>query len=84
MAGSGQRAHSQKSGGTSIDDHKMFAGSRSEKTIAPMGVHFKEESSAEGAGSLMKYEQTSEEIRAMQEKGVAKIKGHAMKPGYRE
>jgi hypothetical protein len=84
MAGSGQRAHGQSSGGMNIDDHSAFMGSQSKQTILPMGVHFKEESSAEGAGSMTKYEDTSASIKSQQEMGIKKIKGHPMKSGYRE
>ena len=67
--------------GMLIKDHKFFAGSGSPKF--PKGVHTKEESSAEGAGKLMKYEDTTEEIKATQEKSKSKIHSHQTKPGSR-
>jgi hypothetical protein len=71
------------SGGMRIDDHKFFAGSGSPRF--PDGPHkTKDESSAEGAGSVSKYEDTTEAIRTTQVAQVGKIKGHPMKqPGYR-
>lgn len=68
-------------GGMLIKDHKFFAGSGSPKF--PKGVHTKEESSAEGAGKLMKYEDTTEEIKATQEKSKSKVLSHQPKPGSR-
>lgn len=67
--------------GKRIDDHKFFAGSGSPKF--PKGVHTKDESSAEGSGSVMRYEDTTETIKAQQEKSVSQTKKHPMKPGYR-
>ena len=83
MAGSGQRANGQVSGGMSIDDHAFFGGAESKETILPMGVKFKNESSAEGASSIKNYEDTSEAIKAAQVEGVRQIKKHPMKPHYR-
>lgn len=72
------------SGGQRIDDHSSWMGSRSPESILPMGVKSKHESSAEGAGSLMKYEDTTESIRASQEEGKKKAKAHPTKqPNYR-
>lgn len=70
------------SGGMKINDHKFFAGSGSPRF--PKGVHTKDFSSAEGAGEVMKYEDTTEAIKATQEAGKSKIKGHQGKlPVYR-
>ena len=43
----------------------------------------KEYKSAEGAGAVGKYEDTTEAIKATQMAGDAKIKSHKMKDGYR-
>jgi hypothetical protein len=67
--------------GRRIDDHKFFAGSGSPKF--PKGVHTKDESSAEGSGAVMRYEDTTEMIKSQQEKSVSQAKKHPMKPGYR-
>ncbi len=70
------------SGGMKINDRKFFAGSGSPQF--PKGVHTKNESSAEGAGAVMKYQDTTEAIKASQVEGVKKIKSHPMKqPDYR-
>ena len=73
-----------KSGGQRIDDHSFWAGKKGKDTVFPDGPHkTKEEHSAEGAGSEMDYEDTTEKIRAQQVEGVRKVKAHPMKPLYR-
>jgi len=72
-----------KSGGQRIDDHSFWAGGKSKDSVFPKGVHTKDESSAEGSGSVMKYEDTTEAIREQQVKGSKKIKEHPLKPTYR-
>jgi len=76
-----QRTATGKSGGMRIDDHAFFAGSGSPKF--PIGNKTKEYSSAEGAGSEMDYEDTTDKIKAQQMAGVAKVKANPMKPLYR-
>jgi hypothetical protein len=66
-----------KSGGQRIDDHSFWAGKPGKDSRFPDGPHkTKDESSAEGAGSVLKYEDTTEAIRAAQVEGVKKVKGH--------
>jgi len=72
-----------KSGGQRIDDRSFWAGKGNAESIFPKGVHTKMESSANGAGSVMKYEDTTEAIKEAQTKGEAKIRSHPMKPSYR-
>jgi hypothetical protein len=74
-----------KSGGQRIDDHSFWAGSKGKDSVFPDGPHkCKDESSAEGAGSLMKYEDTTEAIKSTQVEQVKKAKSLPMKqPGYR-
>lgn len=67
--------------GRRIDDHGFFAGKGSPSF--PKGVHTKMESSANGAGELNKYEDTTEAIKASQEMSKGKVKSHPMKPYYR-
>lgn len=83
MAGSGQRAHKEKSGGMRIDDHKFFAGPVDKEVVMPRGAHLKAQSDADGMGDLMNYEDTEEKVRAQQELGVKKQKGHPQRPMYR-
>ncbi len=73
------------SGATKIDDHSFWAGSKGKASVFPDGPHkTKNESSAEGAGSLMKYEDKTEDIRATQVEQVKQAKSRPMKqPGYR-
>lgn len=80
-----QKQGKAMSGGQKIDDHSFWAGSRSKDSVFPDGPHkTKDESSAEGAGSLMKYQDTTEAIKAAQVEGVKKAKAHPMKqPDYR-
>jgi hypothetical protein len=74
-----------KSGGQKIDDHSFWAGSKGKDSVFPDGPHkCKDESSAEGSGSVTKYEDTTEAIRAGQVEGSKKVKAHPMKqPNYR-
>ena len=71
------------SGGKRIDDHAFWAGSRSKDCVFPKGCHTKDESSAEGAGSVNRYEDTTETIKAQQMEGISKAKGRPMKSNYR-
>lgn len=68
------------SGGQKINDYKFFGG---DGRKFPVGNKTKMESSAEGAGALMQYEDTTEKIKAQQEMGIRKAKGNAQKPSYR-
>lgn len=74
-----------KSGGQKIDDHSFWAGSKGKSSVFPDGPHkTKDESSAEGAGSVMKYEDTTQAIRSTQVEQVKQAKSRPMKqPGYR-
>lgn len=73
-----------KSGGQRIDDHSFWAGAKSKDSVFPKGVHTKDESSAQGSGSVSKYEDTTEAIKATQMAANGKVKAHPMKqPGYR-
>lgn len=69
--------------GQKINDHKFFAGGKSEGSVFPKGVHHKMEKTAEGAGAEHKYEDTSEAIREAQEMAAKKAKSHETKHGYR-
>lgn len=72
------------SGGQKIDDHAFWAGRSSPGSVFPDGPHkLKMESSAEGAGSEMDYEDTTEKVKAQQMESVKQIKKNPMKPLYR-
>jgi len=78
------RKSAYKSGGRRIDDHSFWAGSPSKASVFPDGPHKeKMEKSADGAGMLPKYEDTTEDIKATQDAGQNKIKSHARNPMYR-
>ncbi len=71
------------SGGQKISDHGFWAGKGGKDSPFPMGNHTKSESSAEGAGGLMTYEDTTDKIHGTQEATKGKLKGHPLKAGYR-
>ena len=84
MAGIGQRASGQVSGGRRIDDKSFWAGGPANGSVFPMGAKTKMESSAGGAGELPKYEDTTERIKAAQETAKGKVKSHQGRlPQYR-
>lgn len=70
-------------GGRKIDDHSFWAGGKSKGSVFPEGVKIKEESSAEGAGTLSMYEDTTEMIKKQQEMGKGKAKSHSQREHYR-
>jgi len=69
--------------GRMINDHSSWIGKGSKGKVYPDGAKMKQEHSAEGAGAIMDYPDTTEKIRRDQEMGEGKIKGRPMKPGYR-
>ncbi len=85
MADSQKMASNAKSGGMRIDNHQWWGGAKGKDSVFPDGPHkVKNESSAEGAGSLMKYEDTTERIRAAQMEADKKVRAHQGKlPEYR-
>ncbi len=84
MEDSQKKGSGAMSGGQRIDDHSFWAGKGSNGSVFPMGAKTKNESSAEGAGNLPNYEDTTERIRAAQVEGTKKIKGHQGRlPQYR-
>ena len=85
MVGSQKMGSGVSSGGQRIDNHKFWAGSKGSASVFPDGPHkTKDESSAEGEGSVMRYEDTTEAIKSAQMGMGKKIKSHPMKqPGYR-
>jgi hypothetical protein len=70
-------------GGRRINDHKNWMGSPSKESPLPMQSKMKQETSAEGAGAVMRYEDTTETIKAQQMEGMRKAKAMPMKPNYR-
>jgi hypothetical protein len=71
------------SGGQKINDHSSWMGGRSKGSVFPEGVKTKNETSAEGAGAVSKYEDTTEAIKSQQDQGISKAKGHPLKTTYR-
>lgn len=63
--------------GRKINDHSSWVGKGSNGVVFPAGAKMKQESSAEGAGAVGKYEDTTETIKSQQEMGAKKIRSHA-------
>lgn len=79
MKDSQKEGRSMPSGGQKIDDHSFWAGGRSAGSVFPDGPHkVKMESSADGAGNLPRYQDTTEEIKKTQVHGIGKVKAHPM------
>jgi hypothetical protein len=72
-------------GGMRIDDHSWWGGPKGKASVFPDGPHKeKMESSAEGAGMVKDYQDTTEKIRKSQVDADAKVRGHQGKlPEYR-
>ena len=71
------------SGGKRIDDHSSWMGKGSKGSVFPEGAKVKHEQSANGAGAVGKYEDTTEAIKSVQSAGQGKISGNKLKDGYR-
>lgn len=70
--------------GRKINDHGSWIGKGSKGSVFPEGVKTKMESSSVGSGHVgTNYSDTTEMIHRDQKHADGKIKGHAMKPGYR-
>lgn len=65
--------------GRKISDHGSWVGKGSNGVVFPSGAKMKQESSAEGAGALNRYEDTTETIKAQQNMGIGKVKSHGHK-----
>jgi hypothetical protein len=72
-----------KSGGQRIDDHSFWAGGASKESPMPMQSKMKQETSALGAGSVSRYEDTTETIKSQQVEGASKVKARPLKANYR-
>ena len=66
-----------------INDHSWWAGGRSKGSIFPEGAKTKSISEKEGAGSVMRYEDTEEAIGHVQDESKKQMKNRPLKPGYR-
>lgn len=69
--------------GRRIDDHSFFAGGPSKESPLPMNSKMKQYNSADSAGELNKYEDTTEAIKTSQEMGMRKVKSHPRKEFHR-
>lgn len=67
-----------------IDDHSFWAGKGGKGSVLPSGgAKTKMESSAEGAGSVKMYEDTTQAIRSTQVRAEGKAKSRPLKDGNR-
>ena len=72
-------------GGQKIDDHSSWMGKGGKASVFPDGPHkVKMESSAEGAGEVMDYQDKTEKIKKAQVDSVKQVKSHQGRlPEYR-
>ena len=70
-------------GGQRIDDHSCWAGSRPKNVPLPDGAKMKQIREEEGAGEVMRYEDTEEAVGHVQSETSKGLKKHPLKPGYR-
>lgn len=70
-------------GGQKINDHSSWVGKAPKGQVYPDGAKTKMYSSADGAGELNDYWDTTEKIKEAQDMGQGKIKSNSPKPGYR-
>lgn len=70
-------------GGRRIDDRSFWAGGSSKGSVLPENTKTRSIDDVEGAGSLMKYEDTEGSIEDMQKMNVRKAESHKQKAGYR-
>lgn len=69
--------------GQKINDHGSWIGSRGKNVPLPEGSKMKQISQEEGAGEVMRYEDTQEAIKHVQSESVKHLKSRPLKPGYR-
>lgn len=69
--------------GQRIDDHSSPFGNSRTNVPFPEGAKMKQISDQEGAGSVMRYEDTQEAVKHVQSESVKHLKGRPLKPGYR-
>lgn len=69
--------------GQRIDDHRSWVGTRGKHVPAPDGAKMKQISDADGAGSVMRYEDTEEAIGHVQKESTKQLKNRPLKTGYR-
>ena len=68
------------SGGMKINNHSSWMGKGGKDSVLPLGNKVKHESSAEGAGHMSKYEDTTEDIKASQEHNKRQTEKHKNNP----
>lgn len=70
--------------GQKINDHSSWMGGKSKESPLPVGgAKNKFFSSAEGAGALSHYEDTTETVKSQQEMGKKKVQAYPQKAGHR-
>jgi hypothetical protein len=69
--------------GQRIDNHSSWVGSRGKNVPFPDGAKMSQISDQEGAGEVMRYEDTEEVIGHVQNESTKHLRGRPLKPGYR-
>lgn len=69
--------------GQRIDDHASWIGSHGKNVPLPDGAKMRQISEKEGAGRVMRYEDTEEAIGHVQSESTKHLKNRPLKPGYR-
>ncbi len=69
--------------GRRIDDHDNWTGKAPGGQVFADGSKMKEEPASDGAGGIMDYPDTSEDIHRDQGEGERSIRAKPMRPGYR-
>lgn len=67
-----------------MSDRKADMGSGRKGSVFPEQVSVKEMKSGEGVGKMGDYPDKEQDIKREQDGAVGKVKGHPMKPGYRQ
>ncbi len=83
MADSQKMGSRVASGGMRIDDHANWTGKAKHGQVYADGAKMESISDQEGAGSVMRYEDTEKAISHVQNESVKHLKGRPLKPGYR-
>jgi len=83
MPADSQKEGRASSGGQRIDNHASWVGARGKNVPLPDGAKMKQISQEEGAGEVMRYEDTQEAIKNVQSESVKQLKDRPLKTGYR-
>jgi len=66
--------------GRRIDDHSFMGMQPGKDNPLPNGCHMKHYESAMGAGDVSQYQDTTEQVKGLQNANISKMKKHAQPP----